>query len=154
MEERTSYTAYTVPYSSHLTAVTFVEGATRRHGVARRVAVIHAPQGGTRIRRPPVKDSFVAYRAPEVTSRPTDLIADTLCRSRHGFRLRIMPASSSELESPISRSFSSPPPSTFCHVFLQVKKKTFASGERFGSKSDGQPINQDSITYATFQYLT
>lgn len=67
--------AYTVPYSSRLTAVTLAEG---RQDTARRVAVIHAPRGGTRIRRPPVKDSFVAYHAPEVTSRPTDLIADTV----------------------------------------------------------------------------
>lgn len=72
---------HSAAYSSRLTAVTSAEGATR-HGEARRAPVIHAPRGGTRIRRPPVKDSFVAYHALEVTSRPTDLIANTPCCSR------------------------------------------------------------------------
>lgn len=92
----TSYTTYTAAYSSRLTAVTSAEGATR-HGEARRAPVIHAPQGGTRIRRPPVKDSFVAYHPLEVTSRPADLIANTNrvavagpC-ARHGIRAHFHP---------------------------------------------------------------
>lgn len=70
---------------------TTIRGEARRGG-ARRAPVIHAPRGGTRIRRPPVKDSFVAYHALEVTSRPTDLIADTPCCSRVAHGMEFEPA--------------------------------------------------------------